>query len=101
MNLKSLLYLLGTFTIGIAIGYYFGERAVDNSSYLPTCNFRLHERNDTLAIGSHIQLIELSKTIERNFTCMKTKFLFDLFQTTICLHDQRKRFTCQSNNFQL
>ena len=89
-NLNSLLYLLGSFAIGITIGYYFAERAVDNSSYRPSCNFRLYERNKTLAIGSHIQLIELSKTIKTNFTCTKTKLLFDLFQTTICLHDSGK-----------
>ncbi len=90
-NLKLLSYLLGTFTIGIAIGYYFRETAVNNSSYISTRNFGWNERSKPLlAFGSHVRLIDFNKKIEKIFNCTKTKLLFGLFQTTICLHDSGK-----------
>ena len=89
MNSKLIFILLLTLTIGILIGYYLKQPVLRNLLYPTIYNFPLDE-NNSFKLSSHIQLIDLNKTIDESFNCIKTKVLFDLFQTTICLHDFSK-----------
>jgi len=38
-----------------------------------------------------LDLIDLQRESKENFTCIKTKYLFQTFRTTICIHDNRER----------
>jgi hypothetical protein len=85
-----ILYLLFlTLTIGILIGYYFGQFIPKSSIKLTNLN-QLYSEKRHLQLSSHINLIDLNLKTFDNFSCIKSKILFELFQTTICLHDINK-----------
>ncbi len=40
-------------------------------------------------LSKHVDIIDLQENIEKNFTCIQTKYLLHIVRTTICLHDDR------------
>jgi hypothetical protein len=89
MGSQLIFLIVLSLTIGIIIGYYLTQTMPN--SLIDLTNFKLQfNENKSLKLKSHIQLIDLNKQGLENFTCIKTKMLFDLFQTTICLHDIKK-----------
>ncbi len=89
MGSQLIFLIVLSLTIGIIIGYYLTQTMPN--SLIDLTNFKLQfNENKSLKLKSHIQLIDLNKKGLENFTCIKTKMLFDLFQTTICLHDIKK-----------
>ncbi len=89
MNSQLIFPVILSLTIGLLIGYYLRETMLHSLLDLTSFNLRFNE-NKLLKLGSHIQLIDLNKKSLENLTCIKSKILFNLFQTTICLHDTNK-----------
>jgi hypothetical protein len=89
MGSQLIFPIILSITVGILIGYYLGQTMSHSLLDLTSFNFRFDEKKAS-KLGSHIQLIDLNKTNLENFTCIKSKMLFNIFQTTICLHDTNK-----------
>ena len=88
-RINFLFALCITLIIGLSIGYYLGrtiQNPLMNITYLdfhPT-----HHR--PLKLGSHVNIVDLNEKIHSNFTCIKSKKLLELFETSVCIHDVRK-----------
>ncbi|CAF4098337.1 unnamed protein product [Adineta steineri] len=88
---KLILLLLIHFIVGILVGLFVSNKRVINESYYSSLTIPGKQSTETsLSISSSVKIIDFNKSINENFTCMKTKTLLHFFNSSVCIHGVHK-----------
>ncbi|CAF1670180.1 unnamed protein product, partial [Adineta ricciae] len=83
-NHRLILFVCGI--IILTFIYYSEQTLISSLVYVEIRNLVVSQRN---LLSPHVNIIDLQKESRENFSCIKTKRLLNITQTTICLHDIR------------